>query len=482
MRERVIAPDGQCRADRRFARRRRRPRRSRASRSCRASRPTHGSAVRARPDPTRSSAAASTARSIPPIRHNRIIQDLDLAPRNARGQVEYVATFALARPVDPAKASGVLIYQVVNRGNGDATPNAMATSSLVSGWQGDVVPTAANQTIAVPVARHADGSPDHRPGARAFLRTCPPGTTTMPIRLSSMGSGPPVYPPADLEQPAATLTVSTAESRDGVKRGSRSSCRDGLGVRRLPDDAVPRHARSDAALSEGRLRPGRRCTSSSTPRRIRSCSASDLPRRATSSRSSVTPRATPRARPIRSPGRSSTPWRSATRSPGTSSRRSSTSASTRTCRGAHGVGRRVPANRRAADADQLPLRAARRRRDALRAGQRAGACGGDVTRTRRAAAPEASLLDRCTATKTCPKVIEAFGSTRVLGTAHVAGPDRHRRRPRHSAAGQRAPLLLPGHDAWWWTRRLSVDAPGRAARAAARCRRIPIRKSIPRGR
>src|SRR4051812_41419328 len=43
--------------------------------------------------------------------HNRIIQDLDLAPRNARGKVEYVATFALARPIDPAKASGVLIYQ-----------------------------------------------------------------------------------------------------------------------------------------------------------------------------------------------------------------------------------------------------------------------------------------------------------------------------------------------------------------------------------
>ena len=32
--------------------------------------------------------------------HNAIIQDLDLAPRNARGKVEYVATFALAKPVD----------------------------------------------------------------------------------------------------------------------------------------------------------------------------------------------------------------------------------------------------------------------------------------------------------------------------------------------------------------------------------------------
>src|SRR6476469_329809 len=41
--------------------------------------------------------------------HNRIIQDLQLAPRNERGKVAYVATFALAKPVDPAKASGVLI-------------------------------------------------------------------------------------------------------------------------------------------------------------------------------------------------------------------------------------------------------------------------------------------------------------------------------------------------------------------------------------
>src|SRR6478672_4119177 len=46
--------------------------------------------------------------------HNAIIQDIDLAPRNARGRVEYVASFALARPIDRSKTSGVLIYQVVN--------------------------------------------------------------------------------------------------------------------------------------------------------------------------------------------------------------------------------------------------------------------------------------------------------------------------------------------------------------------------------
>src|SRR6185503_3535514 len=44
---------------------------------------------------------------------NAVIVDLALAPRNARGKVEYVATFTLMKPVDMAKASGVLMYTVV---------------------------------------------------------------------------------------------------------------------------------------------------------------------------------------------------------------------------------------------------------------------------------------------------------------------------------------------------------------------------------
>ena len=83
----------------------------------------------------------------PDDRRNAIIQDLSLAPRNARGRVEYVATFALARPVDMTKASGVLVYRVVNRGNGDVEPGPEGHVSLVSGWQGDVVPTARNQSL-----------------------------------------------------------------------------------------------------------------------------------------------------------------------------------------------------------------------------------------------------------------------------------------------------------------------------------------------
>src|SRR5690349_13319443 len=50
---------------------------------------------------------------------NVIITDLGLAPRNARGMVEYAATFTILKPIDMANASGVLLYFVANRGNID---------------------------------------------------------------------------------------------------------------------------------------------------------------------------------------------------------------------------------------------------------------------------------------------------------------------------------------------------------------------------
>jgi len=42
--------------------------------------------------------------------------DLQFAPRNVRGMVEYSATFAMSKPVDMAKSNGVLYYTVSNRG------------------------------------------------------------------------------------------------------------------------------------------------------------------------------------------------------------------------------------------------------------------------------------------------------------------------------------------------------------------------------
>src|SRR5439155_19281855 len=53
----------------------------------------------------------------PADRRNALIQDILLAPRNARGMVEYVATFTLLRPLDASKGNGVLLHDMVNRGN-----------------------------------------------------------------------------------------------------------------------------------------------------------------------------------------------------------------------------------------------------------------------------------------------------------------------------------------------------------------------------
>ena len=126
--------------------------------------------------------------------HNTIIQDLDLAPTNASGKVEYVATFALAKPLDMSKAARVLLYQVVNRGNGQAVASPEGYVSLVSGWQGDVIPTADNQSLVVPIARRPDGSAITGPVLARFYDV-PDGATTAPIRLASLVPRSRIPPP-----------------------------------------------------------------------------------------------------------------------------------------------------------------------------------------------------------------------------------------------------------------------------------------------
>ena len=145
---------------------------------------------------------------------NAMITDIELAPRNARGKVEYIATFSLVKPVDMSKASGVLVYTVVNRGNGIATPNADGHVTLVSGWQGDLVPTATNQTIRVPVAKNPDGSSITGPLIVRFT-----DASGASILLTIPRNQPSPYLPASLDTTKATLLSATAESATGVKTG-----------------------------------------------------------------------------------------------------------------------------------------------------------------------------------------------------------------------------------------------------------------------
>lgn len=112
--------------------------------------------------------------------HNAIITDIALAPRNARGMVEYTATFSVSKPVDMTKSSGVLFYSVPNRGGGAPVGSPEGHVSVVSGWQGDVAPRAGLQTITVPVARNLDGSAITGPVIERFINMAP-GSTTLPL-------------------------------------------------------------------------------------------------------------------------------------------------------------------------------------------------------------------------------------------------------------------------------------------------------------
>lgn len=48
--------------------------------------------------------------------HNRVIADIDRAPRNATGRVEFAGDICILRPLDPARANGIALFDVVNRG------------------------------------------------------------------------------------------------------------------------------------------------------------------------------------------------------------------------------------------------------------------------------------------------------------------------------------------------------------------------------
>ena len=227
----------------------------------------------------------------------------------------------------------------------------------------------------------------------------------------------------------------------------------------------PGHARSDASLSQGRLRSGAALRAGLHRHRIRSCSASASPRRATSS-SFFRHAAADRAGHAESgAGADHARRRDRRLAVGQfhqdlrplGSTRISTVASVWDGAFPRIAARQTPINVRFA----LPGGAAALYEPGSEP-RSGGAAYDDRTRGRR----PASLLDRCTATQHLPEGHRGVRLGGVLGLAHVAGSRRHRRASRHPAARQRAPLLLSGHDARRRTRRI----PRRRRRGAGRMR------------
>lgn len=141
---------------------------------------------------------------------NATIQDLHLAPRTARGTVEYTADVEILRPADPARGNGVLLFEMPNRGNKLAlgffhtgVPVAAAERNALrepgdgfllrgghtlvwTGWQSDLLPGDDRLHLQAPVARNPDGG-SITGIVRAEL-TLPPGAGS-PVTTLPTGAG-----------------------------------------------------------------------------------------------------------------------------------------------------------------------------------------------------------------------------------------------------------------------------------------------------
>lgn len=146
--------------------------------------------------------------------HNEIVTDLKLAPRNSKGMVEYNMTFSLVKPIDMSKSNGVLFYSVVNRGNGTATPNEDGRVSIVAGWQGDVTPTANNQTMQLPIAKNADGSRISGPFVTRWMNASG-NTQTIIIPRNEVTR----YPTTSMDTAGFTFNMISSETAEGVQGG-----------------------------------------------------------------------------------------------------------------------------------------------------------------------------------------------------------------------------------------------------------------------
>jgi len=167
---------------------------------------------------------------------NIIIQDIQLAPRNARGMVEYATVFSLSKPMDLSKASGVLMYDIINRGNetipgtfksGDSSGEEFFASRgaiiLRSAWQGDLPPNPRNPksyTIQLPVAKNPDGSSIIGQVIARFIDT-PPNTNTLPLSAVIPMTALLYQRPVNLDTTQATLTTHASETIDGVVAGEK---------------------------------------------------------------------------------------------------------------------------------------------------------------------------------------------------------------------------------------------------------------------
>jgi len=148
---------------------------------------------------------------------NALITDITLAPKNAAGMVEYVASFYVVKPIDMSKASRLMWQDAPNRGGRitiGVPERNFGDIGLSSGWQGDnsgrTVPGPDNDWVVVPIAKNADGSPVSGLVIGRIVNLA--GVNSQPMIVNA---NPVPYKPVTLDTSKATLTTHTAETVDG---------------------------------------------------------------------------------------------------------------------------------------------------------------------------------------------------------------------------------------------------------------------------
>ena len=157
----------------------------------------------------------------PEAPENAVITDVELAPRNARGRVEYAADLLILRPVDASKGNGRVFYELNNRGRmlslgqlndarsggNDPTTAADAGNGFLmrrgytfvsSGWDATAAADGTRLRIAAPIAVNPDGSPVVGPALEEFV-----------VDNDSTLTGTLTYPVMSHDTTRASLTVRT---------------------------------------------------------------------------------------------------------------------------------------------------------------------------------------------------------------------------------------------------------------------------------
>ncbi len=217
---------------------------------------------------------------------NAIIQDINLAPRNARGMVEYTTNIEILKPADMARGNRILLFEVDNRGNklalanfneavagGVADRNALSSpgdgwlmragyTMVWFGWEMDVRPGMGRIGMPPVIARRSDGAAITGVVRSEIITPAP--TASVPIISSQQILNYPPdsydsYPTASLDNrtpaPDGFLPTLTVRTREEDPRQPIPNSEWAFGVCALggPVTADPKHICLGGGFEPGRL-------------------------------------------------------------------------------------------------------------------------------------------------------------------------------------------------------------------------------------